>query len=138
MRQAPQPYIIEIPSHIDERGSLHVAEEGCDIPFHINRAFWISGISQDATRGGHAHIREWQMIVAVTGIFTVVTDNGSVREAHILDSPSRGLVIPAGNWCELSGFSSEAVCLVFSSMPFDPGDYIRDYNTFVNRCRDSQ
>lgn len=138
MRQASLPYIIEIPSHTDERGSLHVAQEGMDIPFRISRSFWITGVAPEATRAGHAHVREWQMIVAVAGRFSVVTDDGNVRTTHILDSPSRGLVIPAGIWCELFGFSAEAVCLVLSSMPYDPTDYIRDYTKFIALCHNSQ
>ncbi|MGN1375859.1 MAG: sugar 3,4-ketoisomerase [Prevotella sp.] len=122
--------VINLPQYIDSRGSLTVAECMADIPFTIKRSYWVYGVPEDACRGGHAHKVCMEFIVAVKGCFTVTLDNGHERRSYRLDSPSCGLLVSTDTWHELSSFTSDAVCMVFSSHEYDSKDYIRTYEEF--------
>ncbi|MBQ7150341.1 MAG: WxcM-like domain-containing protein [Prevotella sp.] len=122
--------IIDLSKITDPRGNLTVAEQYKDIPFEIKRVYWTYDVPGGETRGGHAHKKLYQLIVATSGSFTVILDNGKEKETFLLNHPWQGLLIEPGIWRELEDFSSGAVCLVLASDLFDLDDYIYDYDEF--------
>ncbi|WGK65069.1 sugar 3,4-ketoisomerase [Croceiramulus getboli] len=123
---------LSIPKIEDPRGNLAVIEEAV-IPFQMQRVYYLYDIPSTAFRGGHAHIEQQEVLMAVSGSFQVMVDDGTRRKKIILNKPDEGLLIPAGIWRELEDFSSGAVCLVIASDRFDEADYLRDYDTFKSR-----
>ncbi len=119
----------EIPTIKDTRGNLAIIEKDT-IPFEIKRVYYLYDIPTDAYRGGHAHIEQEEFLVALSGSFDVVLDDGQKKHRVMLSKPNVGLYIPTGVWRELENFSSGSVCLVLNSGEFDESDYIRDYATF--------
>ena len=122
---------IQLPIIPDERGNLSFIEECKHIPFRIKRTYWLYDVPGGVERGGHAHKSLEQLIVAVSGSFTVVLDDGNVRRSFVLNRPYMGLHIVPGIWRVLDDFSSGSVCLVLASEKYDPDDYIRDYYEFI-------
>lgn len=122
--------IIELPRITDPRGDLTVAEQLKNIPFDIKRTYWTYGVPAGESRGGHAHRKLQQVIVAVSGEFDVVLDNGTEKKIYHLSHPWEGLFVGTGIWRTLENFSSGAVCLVLASELFDIEDYIYDYDSF--------
>lgn len=122
--------LIDIPIAHDIRGSLAVVERET-IPFSIKRVYYLFDVPTDAYRGGHAHKNLHQCIIALSGSFEVVLDDGEDKKRIMLNKPNKGLLIPTGIWRELENFSSGAVCLVLASEEFDEADYIRDYDEFI-------
>ncbi|MEI6206723.1 MAG: FdtA/QdtA family cupin domain-containing protein [Desulfuromonadales bacterium] len=122
--------IINLPRITDPRGNLTFIEGEGHIPFAIRRTYWIYDVPGGATRGGHAYRTNEELIIAVSGSFDVVIDNGMHRETHSLNRSYYGLYIPAGQWRELVNFSTNALCLVLASGMYDEADYIRDYEAF--------
>ncbi len=127
----PLGQIISLKKIADPRGNLTVVERHGDIPFPVSRVYWTYDIPTDAERGGHAHIHCRELIVSVSGAFTVTLDNGSERKEYLLTKPYEGLLVNAGIWRTLENFSSSAVCLVLAEDPFDEKDYIRDYHDYL-------
>lgn len=123
--------IIEITKIEDRRGNLSVVEEFKDIPFKIARAYWVYDVPGGESRGGHAHKRLKQFVIALSGSFTVTLDDGTERRAFHLNHPYQGLLIETGVWRTLDDFSSGAVCLVLASELYKEEDYIRDYDNFL-------
>jgi len=117
----------------DPRGSLTIVEADLDIPFAIERVYHLHGVPVGGSRGGHAHHRLEQVLVAVAGALDVVLDDGASRRRVRLDDPRNGLYIPPGIWREMESFSEGTVCLALASMPYDPADYERDYDDFLAR-----
>lgn len=126
-----QPRFVEVPTITDELGSLGVVEGDAPFPFPIRRVYFIHSVAPGAVRGSHAHKELRQLIVAVSGSFTVTLDDGLSESLWFLDSPQKGLVVPPGYWRTLSGFTAGAAALVFASEEYDPADYIRDYDEFL-------
>ena len=124
--------IIEIPKIIDEqgRGKLSFIEKDV-IPFKIKRVYYLYDVPSDAYRGGHAHKKLKQFIIALSSSFEVLLDDGESKQKIMLNKPNKGLLIPTGVWRELDNFSSGAVCLVLASEEYDEEDYIRDYKQFT-------
>ena len=122
--------IIDIPIAHDVRGNLAVVEKET-IPFELQRVYYLFDVPSNSHRGGHAHRALRQCIIALSGSFDVVLDDGRNKERITLNSPTQGLILPTGIWRELEHFSEGAVCLVLASDTFDEGDYIRDYKTFL-------
>lgn len=114
---------IQLPQCVDDRGVLTFAEAETAIPFEIARVFWISDVPSGKSRGGHAHWRCHEALFAVRGCFEVEIDDGVERRRVVLNDPTHGVVIPAGAWCELRGFSDDALCLVFASEHYDAVGY---------------
>lgn len=127
----PLGKIISLQKIADPRGNLTVVEQCKDIPFNVSRVYWTYDIPTDAERGGHAHIHCRELIVSVSGAFTVTLDDGSQRQQYLLSKPYEGLLVDTGIWRTLENFSSGAVCLVLAEDPFDESDYIYDYNDFL-------
>ncbi len=123
--------IIDLPKITDPRGNLTVAEGDSVVPFDIKRAYWVYDVPGGESRGGHAHKRLKQLVVALSGSFTVTLDNGRERSTVLLNHPWQGLVIDTNTWRTLDDFSSGAVCLVLASDHFEEDDYIYDYDEFL-------
>jgi len=119
----------------DPRGSLTIMEGDRDIPFAIERVYHLHGVPARGGRGGHAHRRLEQVLVAVAGAFDVLLDDGASRRRVRLDDPRTGLYIPPGIWREIESFAVGTVCLVLASMLYDEADYERDYEQFVTGRR---
>lgn len=122
--------LIELSKIKDERGTLSVIEKDV-LPFEMKRVYYLYDVPSDAYRGGHAHIDQSEFLVALSGSFEVILDDGNYKQNIILNKPNKGLLIPTGVWRELENFSSGAVCLVIASGEFDESDYIRDYDAFL-------
>ncbi len=127
--------LVYLPKIADPRGSLTVAESLDSIPFEIKRVYWLYDVPGGGSRGGHAHRRLRQMLVAVSGAFHVTLDNGFERKTVLLNHPYQGLLIERGIWRTLDDFSSGAVCLVLASEHYDATDYIEDYDEFLEYAR---
>ena len=123
--------IIDIPKIVDKkgRGNLSVIEKDC-IPFEIKRVYYLYDVPSDAYRGGHAHKEQLELLIALSGSFEVVLDNGIEKNKVMLNKPNKGLLISTGVWRELKNFSSGVVCLVLASDVYEEEDYIRDFEEF--------
>ncbi len=130
--------LVALPKIDDPRGSLTVAEALDAVPFDIKRVYWLYDVPGGGSRGGHAHRRLRQMLVAVSGAFHVTLDNGFERKTVLLNHPYQGLLIERGVWRTLDDFSSGAVCLVLASEHYDAADYMEDYDEFLNYARCSK
>lgn len=124
--------IVDLPKIVDPRGNLTVAELAHDVPFDIRRVYWIYDVPAGESRGGHAHRKCRELIVAVSGSFDVTLDNGQERQTFHLNHPYQGLIVETGIWRTLDDFSSGAVCLVLASEPFEEDDYIREYDEYLD------
>ncbi|MCM1310216.1 MAG: FdtA/QdtA family cupin domain-containing protein [Bacteroides sp.] len=123
--------IIQLPKITDIRGNLTFVEQGNQLPFPISRAYWIYDVPGGENRGEHAHKTLNQLIIALSGSFSVLLDDGNSREVVFLNHPYVGLVVPAGIWHHLYDFSSGAVALALASDIYKESDYIRDYDEFL-------
>ncbi|MDT8415049.1 MAG: FdtA/QdtA family cupin domain-containing protein [Flavobacteriaceae bacterium] len=121
--------LIDIPKIKDPRGNLAVIEK-TTVPFSINRVYYLFDVPTGASRGGHAHIAQAEMLVALSGSFDVILKTPSETKTIHLNRPDVGLLIPNGVWRELENFSSGAVCLVVASDVFDESDYIRNFDAY--------
>ena len=123
--------IIDLPKIVDPRGNLTVAEQIDNVPFEIKRVYWVYDVPAGESRGGHAHKRLKQLIVAVSGSFHVTLDHGHERATILLNHPWQGLLVDVNTWRTLDDFSSGAVCMVLASEHYDEDDYIYDYQDFL-------
>ncbi len=123
--------LISIPKIEDPRGNLSVIEKNV-IPFEIKRVYYLYDIPSGAERGGHSHIEQQEFLVALSGSFDVILNDGQNMNKITLNKPFEGLLIPNGIWRELKNFSSGAVCLVLASDVFSEDDYIRELDFFLN------
>ena len=122
--------IINIPKIEDPRGNLSVIEKEV-VPFEIKRVYYLYDVPAGAERGGHAHKKLQQFLVALSGSFDVILNDGKEEKIVTLNKPFEGLLITNGIWRELKNFSSGAVCLVVASDVFEEADYIREFNEFL-------
>ena len=122
--------IIELPKFLDARGNLSVIEELKDIPFKIERTYWIYDVPGGETRGGHAYKENQEFIVALSGSFDVVLDDGKEKKTFSLNRSYYGLYVPKGMWRQMKNFSTNSLALVLSSTKYDENDYIRNYDNF--------
>lgn len=127
------PQIIELPKKLDKRGNLSIIEEYTNIPFKIARVFWIYDVPGGEARGGHAYYENEEFIVALSGSFDVIIDDGNQRKTYSLNRSYYGLFVPKGCWREMNNFSTNALALVLASTTYDRMDYIYDYNLFKKR-----
>ncbi len=126
-----KPRIVELPKISDPRGNLSVIEEFKQIPFKIERTYWIYDVPGGESRGGHAYRENQEFIVALSGSFDVVLDDGVERKSYSLNRSYNGLYVPKGLWREMSNFSTNSLALVLSSTKYSAEDYIRDYDEFL-------
>lgn len=129
MNKSPQ--FIQLPKFLDARGNLSVIEEFKDIPFKIERTYWIYDVPGGEHRGGHAYKENEEFIVALSGSFDVHLDDGREKRTFHLNRSYYGLYVPKGLWREMDNFSTNSLALVLSSTKYDVNDYIRDYEEFV-------
>jgi len=123
---------ISLPKIEDFRGNLTFVEENADIPFAIERTYWIYDVPGGQVRGGHAFKKQQELIIALSGSFDVLVDDGNSKKTITLNRSYHGLYIPATLWREMENFSTNSLALVISSTLYSDSDYIRDYNDFLN------
>jgi dTDP-4-dehydrorhamnose 3,5-epimerase-like enzyme len=128
--------IIQLPKFEDPRGNLSFIEEFKHIPFKIERAYWIYDVPGGEIRGGHAFKVQQEIIVALSGSFDVVVDDGHNKQTFSLNRSYYGLYVPAGLWRQMQNFSTNALALVLSSTHYDGEDYIYDYREYLAFRRD--
>lgn len=127
--------IIELPKILDKRGNLSIIEEFKIIPFKIERTYWIYDVPGGESRGGHAYRENEEFIVALSGSFDVVLDDGNNKKIFSLNRSYYGLYVPKGLWREMNNFSTNSLALILSSTVYEEKDYIRDYNEFLKMKR---
>ncbi len=123
--------IIQLPKILDERGNLSFIEENNHIPFKIERTYWIYDVPGGQVRGGHAFKKQQELIVALSGSFDVIVDNGHDKQTFSLNRSYYGLYMPAGVWRQMQNFSTNSLAFVISSTKYNEDDYIRDYVEFL-------
>lgn len=123
--------IIELSKHHATQGNISVVENNKDVPFEIKRTYYLYDVPGGESRGAHAHKDLSQLIIAVSGSFTVTLDDGEVKRTFLLNRPYQGLYVVPGIWRTLYDFSSGSVCMVLASHGYDKDDYIRDYDEFL-------
>ncbi len=123
--------IINLPKHLDDRGNLSFIENVTHLPFDIRRVYWIYDVPGGEARGGHAFRDTEEFIVALSGSFDVVIDDGTCKKVFSMNRSYYGLYIPKGVWREITNFSTNSVAVEFASTDYDPEDYIRDYEEFI-------
>lgn len=122
--------VVSLPKIADPRGNLTFIEGNAHVPFPIQRVYYLYDVPGGAERGGHAHKQLQQLIIAISGSFDVVLDDGRERKKVQLNRSYHGLLVTSMIWRELENFSSGAVCLVLASRPYEEADYYRDYDDF--------
>jgi hypothetical protein len=122
--------IIDLPKILEPRGNLTFIEANQHVPFPIQRVYYLYDVPGGAERGGHAHKALHQLIVAISGSFDVVLDDGHEKQRHHLNRSYFGLYVCPMIWRELDNFSSGSVCLVLASHHYDEDDYYRDYTEY--------
>jgi len=123
--------IIQLPKIEDPRGNLSFFENDQQIPFEIKRTYWIYDVPGGDTRGGHAFKEQHEFIVALSGSFEVVVNDGRQEKTFLLNRSYNGLYIPNKMWRQMKNFSTNSLALVVSSANYDANDYIRDFQEFV-------
>ena len=131
--------IIDLPKFEDPRGNLSFIEEFKQVPFKIERTYWIYDVPGGQIRGGHAFREQQELIVALSGSFDIVVDDGKVKKTFSLNRSYNGLYVPAGLWRQMQNFSTNSLALVLSSTHYNQDDYIYDYNEFLKfRSKDEK
>lgn len=126
-----EPHIIDLPRFLDRRGSLSFIEQENHIPFKIARTYWVYDVPGGEIRGGHAYRQNQELIVALSGSFDVVLTNAAgERKVWHMNRSYYGLYVPNMWWRELENFSTNSLALILASTPYDPADYIRDFDQF--------
>jgi len=125
---------IELPNLGDHRGSLVVAEANRNIPFSIQRLYYIFGAQPDVPRGFHAHKELQQIAFCIQGSCKILMNNGKERQEVLIGQPNKGLFIPPMVWHEMHGFSEDCILLVLASDHYDESDYIRNYDQFLEEA----
>ena len=130
--------IIELPKFLDVRGNLSFAENWQHIPFEIKRTYWIYDVPGGEARGGHAYFRNQEFIIALSGAFDVVVDDGTSKKTFSLNRSYFGLYVPAGLWRTMENFSTNSFALEFGSEHYAKEDYIRDFGQFLKLKEDGK
>ncbi|WP_073416983.1 sugar 3,4-ketoisomerase [Flavobacterium defluvii] len=126
--------LLKIPVVEDLSGNLAFIQNGV-LPFEFKRVYYLFDVPSSAFRGGHSHIEQHEVLIALSGSFEVTVNDGKDKKSFLLNKPNVGLHLPKGIWRELENFSSGAICLVLASDVFEETDYIRDYETFLSSKR---
>ena len=123
--------VIGLPKFTDPRGNLSFVEQLNHIPFEIKRTYWIYDVPGGENRGGHAFRKNDEFIVALSGAFDVIVDDGKEKKRFALNRSYYGLYIPAGLWRTMENFSTNSLALEFGSIHYDRADYVEDYDQFL-------
>lgn len=123
--------IINLPKFEDPRGNLSFLEEDNHIPFKIERIYWIYDVPGGQSRGGHAFKEQREFIIALSGSFDVIVNDGINKQVYSLNRSYYGLYIPRGLWRQMENFSTNALAVVLSSTKYEESDYIRDFGEFL-------
>ena len=123
--------IIELPKFTDPRGNLSFVEQLNHIPFEIKRTYWLYDVPGGECRGGHAYRENEEFIIALSGAFDVIVDDGKNKQRFTLNRSYYGLYVPAGWWREIENFSTNSLALEFGSTHYDVSDYVRNYDEFL-------
>jgi hypothetical protein len=123
--------LLKIPVVEDVRGNLGFIQNDV-LPFEFKRVYYLFDVPSTAFRGGHSHINQDEVLIALSGSFEVILNDGYKKKTFLLNKPNIGLHLPTGIWRELGNFSSGAICLVLASDVFIEEDYIRDFDVFMN------
>lgn len=132
------PKIIELPKFLDARGNLSFAQNNTHIPFEIRRTYWLYDVPGGESRGGHAYRETEEFVIALSGSFDVIVDDGMEKKIFHLNRSYYGLYIPKGMWREMDNFSTNSFALEFASTKYDTADYIYDYNEFLKLKEDGK
>ena len=130
--------IIELPKFADPRGNLSFVEQEKHIPFVIRRTYWLYDVPGGECRGGHAYRENQEFIVALSGSFDVVLDDGTEKKTFTLNRSYYGLYVPKGLWREMENFSTNSLAMILSSTDYDANDYVRDYDDFLTLKREDK
>ncbi len=130
--------LIKLPKFLDARGNLSFVEEENHIPFAIRRTYWLYDVPGGECRGGHAYRENEEFIVALSGSFDVILDDGTEKKTFTLNRSYYGLYVPKGLWREMDNFSTNSLAMILSSTDYDANDYVRDYNDFLKLKRDGK
>ena len=125
-----QARIIELPRFLDSRGNLSFVEQFTHIPFEIKRTYWIYDVPGGEARGGHAYKENQEFIIALSGSFDVIVDDGREKKTYTLNRSYYGLYVPKGTWREMNNFSTNSLAVILSSTLYDKEDYIFDYEQY--------
>ncbi|WP_016990902.1 sugar 3,4-ketoisomerase [Flavobacterium sp. ACAM 123] len=123
--------LLKIPVVEDVRGNLGFIQNDV-LPFEFKRVYYLFDVPSTAFRGGHSHINQDEVLIALSGSFEVILNDGYKKKTFLLNKPNIGLHLPTGIWRELGNFSSGAICLVLASDVFIEEDYIRDFDEFMD------
>lgn len=123
--------ILNLPKILDKRGNLSFIEQENHVPFKIQRTYWIYDVPGGEKRGGHAYKNNEELIVALSGSFDVIVNDGNEKKTFSLNRSYYGLYVPKGTWREMQNFSTNSLALILSSTNYDESDYIRDYDEFM-------
>jgi hypothetical protein len=129
--------LIELPKNHTINGNITSVNNFEQVPFEIKRVYYLYDIPGGESRGGHAHKALQQLIIAASGSFDLIVNDGKVKRTFNLNRPYQGVLMPAGLWRELDNFSSGSICLVLASQEYTEIDYIRDYGEFLNFKNDT-
>ena len=125
-----EPRILELPKILDHRGNLSFFENSKQIPFDIERTYWIYDVPGGETRGSHAFRKQQEFIIALSGSFDIVIKDGEKEVKYAMNRSYYGLYIPSMYWRRLENFSTNSLALIVSNMNYNKADYIRDFKTF--------
>lgn len=130
--------LIELPKFLDARGNLSFVEQFAHIPFEIKRTYWIYDVPGGESRGGHAYLKNKEFIIALSGAFDVIVDDGQQKKKYTMNRSYYGLYVPAGLWREIENLSTNSLALEFGSEHYDKADYIRKYYEFLKLKSDGK
>lgn len=133
-----KPQIIDLPKFLDARGNLSFVEQDNHIPFAIRRTYWLYDVPGGECRGGHAYRENEEFIVALSGSFDVILDDGKEKKRFALNRSYYGLYVPKGLWREMDNFSTNSLAMILSSTDYDASDYVRDYDEFLKLKNDGK
>jgi dTDP-4-dehydrorhamnose 3,5-epimerase-like enzyme len=124
--------LLTLPKNHQMNGNLTSITNSQEVPFDIKRIYYLYDVPGGNSRGGHAHKDLYQIMIALSGSFSVTLDDGTLKRNFLLNQPYQGLLIPPGLWRDLDNFSSGSICMVLASELYDENDYFRDYEKFLD------
>lgn len=123
---------LDLPKILDERGNLTFIQNNTHVPFDIQRVYWIYDVPGGEVRGGHAYKTQWELIVALSGSFDVVVNDGIEEKVFTLNRSYNGIVVPNLIWRQLKNFSTNSLALILTDQDYNEDDYIRDFNKYTS------